>query len=63
MHRLRYFEVSSVEERAGNDDLGRRRVDDHDFTACLAAVVMLLSKCIGSSDADTDREINLSRKG
>jgi hypothetical protein len=36
--------VSSREGRAGNDDLGSRSVDDHDFTACLAAVVMLLAK-------------------
>jgi hypothetical protein len=36
--------VSSREGRAGNEDLGSRSVDDHDFTACLAAVVMLLAK-------------------
>lgn len=36
--------MSSLEGRAGNEDFGSLSVDDHDFTAFLTAVVMLLSK-------------------
>jgi hypothetical protein len=43
VHSWRYLAVSSGAGRAGNDDFGRRRVDDHDFTAHFAVVIILLS--------------------